>query len=95
MTKTELIKRYHEIVLKTNGGNDDYVVALLQIMDAIRELDDPADKEPCEFCAEYTDIYYFAKWLGTIDGDMVWNEKTKKQKARYCPACGKRLGGEK
>ena len=40
MTKQELIKEYQEIVLKTNGGVDDYVVALCQIANAINELDD-------------------------------------------------------
>ena len=41
MNKQELQKRYQEIVLKTNGGNDDYVVALCQIANAINELDEP------------------------------------------------------
>lgn len=41
MNKQELQKKYQEIVLKTNGGNDDYVVALCQIANAINELDEP------------------------------------------------------
>ena len=41
MTKQELQKKYQEIVLKTNGGNDDYVVALCQIGNAINELEEP------------------------------------------------------
>lgn len=41
MNKQELQKKYQEIVLKTNGGNDDYVVALCQIADVINELDEP------------------------------------------------------
>lgn len=40
MNKNELQKMYREIVLKTNGGIDDYVVALCQIGNAIGELDD-------------------------------------------------------
>lgn len=40
MNKQELQKKYQEIVLKTNGGNDDYVVALCQIANAINELDE-------------------------------------------------------
>lgn len=40
MNKQELIKKYQEIVLKTNGGNDDYVVALCQIAQAINELEE-------------------------------------------------------
>lgn len=47
MTKQELIKKCREIVLKTNGGNDDYVVALCQIANAISELDEP-DKQIAE-----------------------------------------------
>ena len=38
MNKQELIKRYKQIVFKTNGGNDDYVVALCQIGEAYAEL---------------------------------------------------------
>lgn len=40
MNKQELQKIYQKIVLKTNGGVDDYVVALCQIGNAISELDD-------------------------------------------------------
>mgnify|MGYP000691317334 CR=1 FL=1 len=40
MTKEELQKTYNEVVLNTNGGNDDYVVALCQIANAIDALDD-------------------------------------------------------
>ena len=45
MNKQELQKKYQEIVLKTNGGNDDYVVALCQIANAINELDDNLKKK--------------------------------------------------
>lgn len=41
MDKNELQKTYQEIILKTNGGVDDYVVALCRIGNAIGELDDP------------------------------------------------------
>ena len=37
MSKEELFKKYQEIVLKTNGGADDYVVALCQISDLIKD----------------------------------------------------------
>lgn len=40
MNKEELQKTYQSIILKTNGGIDDYVVALCQIGNAISELDD-------------------------------------------------------
>ena len=44
MNKEELQKTYQTIVLKTNGGIDDYVVALCQIGNAISELDDQQQK---------------------------------------------------
>lgn len=44
MNKEELIKEYQKIVLETNGGNDDYVVALCKISNAINELDDQSQK---------------------------------------------------
>lgn len=40
MNKQELQKKVKEIILKTNGGNNDYVVALCKISNAINELDD-------------------------------------------------------
>lgn len=40
MNKNELQEIYQKIVLETNGGIDDYVVALCQIGNAISELDD-------------------------------------------------------
>lgn len=40
MNKQGLQKKVKEIILKTNGGNDDYVVALCKISNAINELDD-------------------------------------------------------
>ena len=38
MSKEELFKKYQEILLKTNGGADDYVVALCQISNLIKEF---------------------------------------------------------
>ena len=43
MNKQELQKKYQEIVLAINGGNDDYVVALCKIANAINELEDKKD----------------------------------------------------
>ena len=40
MNKEELQKTYQKIVLNTNGGIDDYVIALCQIGNAIGGLDD-------------------------------------------------------
>lgn len=44
MNKQEFELKYREIVLNTNGGNDDYVVALCQIGSLINELDDPSQE---------------------------------------------------
>lgn len=45
MSKEELAKRYQEIVLKTNGGADDYVVALCQIANLISEAGKEIEKQ--------------------------------------------------
>ena len=45
MSKEELFKKYQEIVLKTNGGADDYVVALCQISNLIKEYAEEKDQQ--------------------------------------------------
>ena len=45
MSKEELFKKYQEIVLKTNGGADDYVVALCQISNLIKEFDEEKSQQ--------------------------------------------------
>ena len=45
MSKEELFKKYQEIVLKTNGGADDYVVALCQISNLIKEFAEEKDQQ--------------------------------------------------
>ena len=45
MSKAELFKKYQEIVLKTNGGADDYVVALCQISNLIKEFAEEKDQQ--------------------------------------------------
>lgn len=44
MNKQEFELKYREIVLKTNGGIDDYIVALCQIGSLINELDEPSQE---------------------------------------------------
>ena len=48
MSKEELFKKYQEIVLKTNGGADDYVVALCQISNLIKEFAEAQDQQIAE-----------------------------------------------
>ena len=48
MSKEELFKKYQEIVLKTNGGADDYVVALCQISNLIKEFAEEKDQQIAE-----------------------------------------------
>lgn len=45
MSKEELFKKYQEILLKTNGGIDDYVVALCQISDLIKDYAEEKDQQ--------------------------------------------------
>ena len=45
MSKEELFKKCQEIVLKTNGGADDYVVALCQISNLIKEFAEEKDQQ--------------------------------------------------
>ena len=45
MSKEELFKKYQEIVLKANGGADDYVVALCQISNLIKEFAEEKDQQ--------------------------------------------------
>ena len=45
MSKEELFKKYQEIVLKTNGGADDYVVALCQISNLIKDYAEEKDQQ--------------------------------------------------
>ena len=48
MSKEELFKKYQEIVLKTNGGADDYVVALCQISNLIKDYVEEKDQQIAE-----------------------------------------------
>ena len=48
MSKEELFKKYQEIVLKTNGGADDYVVALCQISNLIKDYAEEKDQQIAE-----------------------------------------------
>ena len=43
MNKQELQNKYREILLETNDGNDEYVVALCKIANAINELEEMKD----------------------------------------------------
>ena len=45
MSKEELFKKYQEILLKTNGGADDYVVALCQISNLIKDYAEEKDQQ--------------------------------------------------
>lgn len=63
MTKQELIKKYQEIILKTNGGNNDYVGALCQIGNAINELDEP-DKQ-------FLELEQYKKWKGILGSKLA------------------------
>ena len=66
MNKQEIQRKYQEIELKTNGGNDDYVVALCQIANAINELDEPKQDTKWQKLKEF---------IKTYQEDVVWKNK--------------------
>ena len=56
MSKEELFKKYQEIVLKTNGGADDYVVALCQISNLIKDYAEEKDQQITDLQSQLTII---------------------------------------
>ena len=56
MSKEELFKKYQEIVLKTNGGADDYVVALCQISNLIKEFAEEKGQQITDLQSQLTII---------------------------------------
>ena len=78
MNKQELQKKYQEIVLKINGGNDDYVVALCQIANAINELDEPKQDTKWQKLKEWLEeqqnnFKLISKTLGKTDYVLLSN----------------------
>ncbi len=79
MNKKELQKRYQEIVLKTNGGNEDYVVALCQIASAINELDESKQDDKLQKLKEWVaenkykqlDDRYIERLVDVVDVDCL------------------------
>lgn len=53
MNKEELFKKYQEIILKTNGGVDDYVVALYQISNLLKDYAEEKDGEIAKLKSDY------------------------------------------
>jgi hypothetical protein len=110
MTKTELIKKIEDkrywaskqispnLEVKYNNDFFAGVVAVeYDILDLIKELDDPADKEPCDICFHQTNIgdrgnvaiHIFQR------GEYVNGIWTDEIEVKYCPNCGRKLGGDK
>ena len=56
MSKEELFKKYQEILLKTNGGADDYVVALCQISKLIKEFAEEKGQQITDLQSQLTII---------------------------------------
>ena len=56
MSKEELFKKYQEILLKTNGGADDYVVALCQISNLIKEFAEEKGQQITDLQSQLTII---------------------------------------
>lgn len=83
MNKEELQKTYQTIVLNTNGGIDDYVVALCQIGNAISELDDQQQIiTDLQHRLKVADIALkFAVDIANIKSNHFWTVKELKEKA--------------
>ena len=83
MNKEELQKTYQTIVLNTNGGIDDYVVALCQIGNAISELDDQQQIiTDLQHRLKVADIALkFAVDIANIKSNHFWTIKELKEKA--------------
>ena len=56
MSKEELFEKYQEILLKTNGGADDYVVALCQISNLIKEFAEEKGQQITDLQSQLTII---------------------------------------
>ena len=56
MSKEELFKKYQEIVLKTNGGADDYVISLCQISNLIKEFAEEKGQQITDLQSQLTII---------------------------------------
>ena len=85
MTKQELIEKVQQIILKTNGGNDDYVVALLQISQAINKLENVGE---CEIIDIQDDGWVLHGKCTECEYRMS-NPRSKG--ANFCPNCGRKI----
>ena len=56
MSKEELFNKYQEIVFKTNGGADDYVVALCRISNLIKEFAEAQDQQIADLEVKFEEI---------------------------------------
>lgn len=81
MSKKELFKKYQEILLKTNGGVDDYVVALCQISNLIKDYAEEKDQQICDLeakLAESEKQFIVANNLRKNSDEVLLNYKTEK-----------------
>lgn len=91
MTKEELQKIYQTIVLKTNGGIDDYVVALCQIGNAISELDNQQQQivdlqhrlDVAEKALELCERHHIGFENTAIKEQIEWIETRVKENINY------------
>jgi hypothetical protein len=86
MNKTELIKEL--LIRKENLAGNEFAREVIQgltiAIDLVKQLADPADKEPCEWCKQ-RELQVRSE---LPDGQVLLG-------ANFCPACGRRLGGGK
>ena len=87
MSKEELFKKYQEIVLKTNGGADDYVVALCQISNLIKEFAEEKDQQISDLEAKLAECKKENKTLKdirTLERVVPRNAQLNKLSNRDC-----------
>ena len=93
MTKAEVIDKVAEITGRAWGIFITYKVGdsaikhfnngIAELQNMIEELDDPADKEPCDLCDPNAE--YKLKKKAVMGGYV--------RPINYCPNCGRYLGG--
>lgn len=94
MNKQELMKKCNKIIRATNGNNDDYVIALYSILEAISKLEE--SKECDYFTAPYnygesTDIDYNVCNICNYHEQCNDKVKSNFDVWNYCPNCGSKI----
>lgn len=77
MSKEEFFKKYKEIILKTNGGNDDYVVAICQISNLINEFANEQEKQLIDLQSQLAEKEELKQQLAEKEKEIEYQESMK------------------